>query len=125
MAQPKTKQGIISQALKTLESLGGIVTKLDSKKRQEIISRAIERLRSGGGIAGKALVKKRQKTILQVLKDWGGVASARHIAKKVEMNINAVSRTLGALLALGYVEHIAQPSSPALWRITLKGIHAF
>ena len=41
--------------------------------------------------------KKRKEMILSALKDFGGIATTRQIAEKVNLNVNGVSQTLGVL----------------------------
>ena len=45
-------------------------------------------------------LKKRQKMILQALGDLGGEATTRQIAGKVNLNVNGVSQSLGAMYPL-------------------------
>ena len=42
-------------------------------------------------------LKKRQKEILKALEELGGEATTWQIAEKVNLNVNGVSQTLGAL----------------------------
>ena len=42
-------------------------------------------------------LKKRQKLILVALAELGGEATTRQIAKKVNLNVNGVSQSLGAI----------------------------
>jgi predicted transcriptional regulator len=51
-------------------------------------------------------VKRRQKEILSALKVLGGEASARDIAERLDLSVNGVSQSLGALSVGGYIESI-------------------
>lgn len=42
-------------------------------------------------------LKKRQKLILSALAELGGEATTRQIAKKVNLHVNGVSQSLGAM----------------------------
>lgn len=42
-------------------------------------------------------MKKQQRTILRALKDLGGVATSKQIAKRSGINVKGVSLTLGSL----------------------------
>lgn len=44
-------------------------------------------------------LKKRQKLILAALEELGGEATTRQIAEKVNLNVNGVSQSLGAMTA--------------------------
>jgi len=41
--------------------------------------------------------RKRKEMILSALKGFGGIATTRQIAEKVNLNVNGVSQTLGVL----------------------------
>ena len=43
------------------------------------------------------ILKKRQKMILAALAELGGEATTRQIAKKVNLHVNGVSQSLGAM----------------------------
>jgi len=45
-------------------------------------------------------LKKRQKEILKALKDLGGEATIWQIAEKVNLNVNGVAQSLGAMYEL-------------------------
>ncbi|HDZ54642.1 MAG TPA: hypothetical protein ENI19_03190 [Candidatus Nealsonbacteria bacterium] len=44
-----------------------------------------------------ASLKKRQKEILAALKELGGTATTRQIAKRTGLHVNGVAQSLGAL----------------------------
>jgi DNA-binding NarL/FixJ family response regulator len=43
------------------------------------------------------VLKKRQKAILSALAELGGEATTKQIAEKVNLNVNGVSQSLGAM----------------------------
>lgn len=47
-------------------------------------------------------MKKRQRLILEALKKLGGEATTRQIAEEVNLPVNGVSQSLGALAEVSY-----------------------
>lgn len=60
-------------------------------------------------------LKKRQKDILYVLKELGGSATTREVAKKTGLHVNGVSQSLGALYE--YVQCCGGRGGDCVWKI--------
>lgn len=58
-------------------------------------------------------LKKRQKNILSALHNLGGEATTRQIAERVNLHVNGVSQSLGALYK--YVECLGGRSGDTKW----------
>ena len=64
-------------------------------------------------------LKKRQKIILAALKDLGGIATTRQIAKATGLHVNGVAQTLGAL-SDQYCQYIGGRAGEAEWELKKK-----
>lgn len=60
-------------------------------------------------------LKKRQKAILAALSELGGEATTRQIAEKVNLHVNGVSQSLGALYK--YVECLGGRAGETRWKL--------
>lgn len=60
-------------------------------------------------------LKKRQKIILAALTELGGEATTRQIAEKVNLHVNGVSQSLGAMFE--YVECLDGRGGETKWRL--------
>lgn len=60
-------------------------------------------------------LKKRQRLILSALAELGGEATTRQIAEKVNMHVNGVSQSFGAMTE--YVEYIGGHAGETKWKL--------
>ena len=60
-------------------------------------------------------LKKRQRLILLALAELGGEATTRQIAEKVNLHVNGVSQSLGAMIE--YVECLSGRAGETKWRL--------
>ncbi len=70
-------------------------------------------------------LKKRQKTILSALEKLGGTATTRQIAEKVNLNVNGVSQSLGALAYHNYAQCLGGEGGECRWKLVVSQINAF
>jgi hypothetical protein len=59
-------------------------------------------------------LKKRQKLILAALAELGGEATTRQIAEKVNLNVNGISQSLGAMTG---VECLGGRAGETRWKL--------
>ena len=60
-------------------------------------------------------LKKRQKMILTALAELGGEATTRQIAEKVNLHVNGVSQSLGAMYQ--YIECLGGHAGETRWKL--------
>ncbi len=60
-------------------------------------------------------LKKSQKIILSALEELGGEATTRQIAEKVNLHVNGVSQSLGAMFE--YVECLDGRAGETRWKL--------
>lgn len=66
-------------------------------------------------------LKARQKVILQALSELGGEATTRQIATKLDLNVNGVSQSLGAM-SDEHVRSIGGRRGDTKWKLVMKSI---
>lgn len=63
-------------------------------------------------------LNSRQKNIITALRDLGGETTTAEIAKKLNLNANGVSQSLGVLQAEGFVRYIrGDKTKPQTWQL--------
>ncbi|MAG12280.1 hypothetical protein CL630_00505 [bacterium] len=63
------------------------------------------------------VLKKRQKLILTALTELEGEATTRQIAERVNLNVNGVSQSLGAMTMTGHVAYIDGRAGETRWKL--------
>ena len=64
-------------------------------------------------------LKARQKKILLALRDLGGIATTREIAKLVKLHVNGVSQSFSALEAKKHVKRLGGKGGDAQWQLEI------
>ena len=62
-------------------------------------------------------LKKRQKIILAALAELGGEATTRQIAEKVNLHVNGVAKSLGAMIEYEYVVCLGGRAGETKWKL--------
>ncbi len=63
------------------------------------------------------VLKPRQKKILEALRNLGGLATTRQIAKAVELHVNGVSQSLSTLRDRKYVKYKDGKAGDMSWSL--------